>query len=231
MDEMIVSSSNSSNNDHYDETKNRPCLSRYQLLHVRMWRVALRHAYEMLFDRGFVVPHESPSFSEEDDEKEECGNLLQISSVDESIQWQIIDHATDPGQKILLWCFCKDKLNIESIKSLLSMMEEKRVYHGYVIFQHTITTSAKKILKNLYRFDIEIFSKEELQYNVTRFHYYCPHFQCSAKESQKILREWTSRALPVLLSSDPVCRHFHFPKGSIIRIQRKDQKIAYRIVL
>ena len=171
----------------------------------------------MLRDRGYDLREDQP--------------LSMNISEDRSIQWMKVQHASDSHRWILIWCFCKEKLNTDGIKLLLSTLEEERIAHGYVIFQQTITTSVKKILKSLYRFEIEVFSKEELQYNLTHFHYYRPHHRCSPEESQIVLRQWTSSALPILLSTDPVSRYFHFQKNDIIRIERKDQKIAYRIVV
>jgi len=133
-------------------------------------------------------------------------------------------------QKILVWCYLFEKLNIEGIKEFISILEEYKIVHGLLIYYQTITASAKKILKSLYRFEIEMFVLKELQYDLTAFDYYCPHILCDADEKKEILKRFSPNELPILLLTDVVSRYFDFKKNDIIRIHRKNGTIIYRIV-
>jgi len=133
------------------------------------------------------------------------------------------------NELIIVWFFDIDKLNIDYIKEFIAILENKNYKHGIIIYQNYITSSTKKVLENLYKFTIELFLLKEFQYDMTDFKYYCPHKKLSMEEA-KLIKEQFKNNLPYILKTDVICRYFFFQKHDIIKITRRNQSIAYRIV-
>lgn len=133
------------------------------------------------------------------------------------------------NHKIIVWIFMGEKLNIESIKEFITILENDKFKHGIIIYENLITASTKKILENLYKFHIEIFLLNELQYDITKFKYYCHHQKVSDEEAKSI-KEKFGNSLPTLLKTDVISRYFNFQKNDIIKIIRKNGTIIYRLV-
>ena len=75
----------------------------------------------------------------------------------------------------------------------------------------------------------ELFSLDNLQYNITKHRYVRPHIKLT-KSEQEEFRQKMGTDIPLLLKTDPICRFYNFEKGDIIKIIRKDNFISYRIV-
>jgi DNA-directed RNA polymerase subunit H (RpoH/RPB5) len=130
---------------------------------------------------------------------------------------------------IIIWFFNIDKLNIDYMKEFISILETNNYKHGIIIYQNYITSSTKKVLENLYKFDIELFIVKEFQYDLTQFKYYCHHEKLSSSEAKMIKDKFKSN-MPYILKTDMICRYFYFQKNDIIKITRRNQSIVYRIV-
>lgn len=177
-----------------------------EILKDPKWKCGLHYAIKMLETRGYEMQEKSTSMTYTFQQKE------------------------NENKKIVIWCYTYEKLNIEGIKEFISILETQKIKHGLLIFYQMITASAKKILKSLYRFEIEIFTLKELQYDITTFEYYCPHILCDKKEREEVLKRFSISELPILLLTDVVSRYFYFHKNDLIRIHRKNGSIIYRIV-
>jgi DNA-directed RNA polymerase subunit H (RpoH/RPB5) len=97
-----------------------------------------------------------------------------------------------------------------------------------IVYQNLITSSAKKAIEHLQDYTMELFEKKELQFNPTRHRLYCPHTKLP-KDSLEVPVGQVP-LLPVLLRTDMIARYFHFKRGDVIRVQRKNQSLAYRVV-
>ena len=138
-------------------------------------------------------------------------------------------YANTDNQKIIVWCFEYDKLNIDGIKEFIYMLEKEKYKHGIIIYQSVMTSSTKKVLDNLYKFQIELFLLKELQYDLTKFKYFCIHEKMSFTHA-KVIREKYGNALPFILKTDHVSRYYYFQKNDLIKITRRNGTITYRIV-
>jgi len=130
---------------------------------------------------------------------------------------------------LLVWFFCHDKMNIDSIKEFIHLLEEHEIKHGLIVYQNTVTTSTRKVMENLFQFKMELFELKELQYDLTEFRYYCPHELLEPAKMSEVRKKFGT-SLPTLLRTDPVVRYYHFQKGDIIRITRKNNTQIYRMV-
>jgi len=135
----------------------------------------------------------------------------------------------DMGAVILVWYFCYDKMNIDSIKEFIHLLETLHVQHGIIIYQNSVTSSTRKVIENLYQFKIELFDLKELQYDMTLFRYFCQHEKVEPAKAVQ-LRQKFGTSLPTLLRTDPVVRYYHFQKGDIIKVTRRNDTQVYRLV-
>jgi DNA-directed RNA polymerase I, II, and III subunit RPABC1 len=119
------------------------------------------------------------------------------------------------------------KLNIERIKAYIQELEQSQIKHCIIIYDDVITSSCKKILEFMVRFTFETFHLNEMQYDLTQHVLYNIHEKLPPQEVSAIS---CIKSFPVLLKSDPVCRYFHFQRGDVIRVRRKNGVIVYRVV-
>lgn len=138
-------------------------------------------------------------------------------------------YKNENDRKCLIWYFKKEKLNIESLREYISILENRKINHGIIIYQNIITSSTKKILSCLYKYEIELFNIKEFQYDLTKFKYYCHHERCNEQEKKEIKNHFKNQ-LPILLKTDVISRYYKFEKNDIIKIHRKNGSIIYRIV-
>lgn len=130
-----------------------------------------------------------------------------------------------PKKQVLLYCCQNDKFNIESVKFMVHQLNQNQLSHGIIVYQNIITSSAKKAIEHLFDYTIELFDKKELQYNITKHRLYCPHIKLPKSEIPQ-----QAAQLPLLLRTDAVSRYFHFSRGDVVQIQRKNGAVAYRLV-
>lgn len=134
-----------------------------------------------------------------------------------------------PTESVIIFLIGTDKLNIDGVKEMISIMNEYNIRHAVMVYQNSITSSARKALDLLYQYRIELFALHELQYDITKHAYFCPHEKVEDITELGFLKNQVSK-LPRILISDPVVRYFGFAKGDILRIRRPNQTIAYRVV-
>jgi DNA-directed RNA polymerase subunit H (RpoH/RPB5) len=154
---------------------------------------------------------------------------LDVSGIEEMRMETGEEYWIVPSVRLVVIFSVAPKLNIDNIKLYISFMNDRGFLHGIIVYNHSITSSTKKILEHLYKFELELFDYRELQYNVTRHCLYNEH-TLVVKDKEQILRQFPVTTLPVLLKTDMVSRFFHYKKGDLIRIHRRDGNVLYRIV-
>lgn len=134
----------------------------------------------------------------------------------------------DNQSHIMVYLCHSEKFNIEGVKYAIYQLQQHRLKHVLIVYQNLITSSARKAVEHLQDYVMELFEKKELQFNPTRHRLYCPHTRI--KKDSKELPPGQIGLLPVLLRTDVVSRYFHFHRGDVIRIERKNGSVAYRVV-
>jgi len=134
----------------------------------------------------------------------------------------------EANEKIVAKIFVEEKLNIDALKEFLAFLYDYHISHGIIIYSSMITSSSKKVLEHLSNIYIEQFDILDMQYDLTMHNLYCEHEKISDDEKKEI-QPFLSK-LPILLRNDPVSKYFNFQKNDIIRIRRKNDTIAYRLV-
>lgn len=135
------------------------------------------------------------------------------------------------GERLFIFFNTGDKLNIDSVKSYVEILEEEKAKHAIIIYNN-ITPVAKKSIDNVFDMTIELFSLEEVQYNITTHKWVPPHSRVPENEANQI-KEKFGKNIPSILKTEPVCRFFGFKKGELIKIIRASEDgpyITYRLV-
>lgn len=145
------------------------------------------------------------------------------------VQKRHTDTEKDKSNTVFLYMTPYEKLNIDGVKDILKIIEHEHIFHIIIVYQYSVTSSARKLLENHVSHRIELFGLEELQYTITHHMYYCPHEKVTDTKELGVLRKQVQK-FPKILSSDVVVRYFGFQKNDILRIRRHDGTIAYRVV-
>jgi len=77
---------------------------------------------------------------------------------------------------------------------------------------------------------MELFHRPSLQFDITEHKYYVPHTKLSKEEGKKLKDKYGITNFPSILTTDAISRYFNFRKGEVIKIERKDGTIIYRVV-
>lgn len=121
------------------------------------------------------------------------------------------------------------KVNNERIQDYVARMKSLSINHCIVVYSQSVTSQAQKIIEELQDMRIELFSYDSLRYNITKHRLVPKHTQLSKAEG-KAFKEAYGTKIPVLLTTDPVVRFYDFQKGDIIKIERPNGFVCFRIV-
>ena len=163
---------------------------------------AMNTCNDMLNDRGFI----------------ESGIIEE--------QYKIYEKDTN---KTMLIISQSDKLNIDYMKEYIKLLSDNEIKSCIIVYNNDITPSAKKVVENLFQYSIELFTLNELQFNITKHRLYNKHEKLNQEERREFVEKYGIK-IPVILEKDPVSRYFNFKKGNVIRVTRKNDIIVYRIV-
>jgi DNA-directed RNA polymerase subunit H (RpoH/RPB5) len=140
--------------------------------------------------------------------------------------------ATKDTHNILVISVSDSKLNTNTVKDLVAILEENCLNHAIIVFNDTITSGARKIIElaeQSHKIVIETFNRNELQYNITT-HRLQPLFEkCTPQEVSEI-KSTCGTKLPIMLKTDPIARFYNYSRGDIIKIIRRNSFVSYRIV-
>ena len=141
--------------------------------------------------------------------------------------------ATKPsGQLVCLFLETIIQFNVDKYQQYITTAEKLKTKHIIVICLK-VTPGIQKNIRSSTNMDIKIetFHERELKFNITDHNLVPPHILLDSKESRELKVHCVDyNLLPKLLKTDPVCRFYNFPSGSIIKIIRKNTNVDYRLV-
>lgn len=179
-----------------------------------MNRAVRQTVHEMLRDRGFdTIEHES---------------------VD-----RIVACSSRP-ERVLVYFVYDPKVSVKKMKNLREMLDEDPTRYTCLIlvYKATITSFAKQfIATDVNDLNVQVFSENELSFNVTRHELVPKHEPLSAEEKAAVLRKYKTplKHFPLMLSGDPVARYYGALPGTMMRITRASptagEYVLYRVVV
>ena len=168
--------------------------------------IAIETVTEMITQREYKI-------SESDDDK-----LIGTNSI---------------GEQIVVFKQPVIKFNIDRVKEYINLLAKMGKNHCIVIYTDCVTPLTKKLVENSVDIKIELFTLEELQYNITK-HYLVPaHSRLTPNEATDFKKK-NGLKFGAMLLTDPITRFYNYQRGDVIRITKKDKDkkkyISYRIV-
>lgn len=122
------------------------------------------------------------------------------------------------------------KVNASYTATLLKLMMMVGSQHAIVIHDTPANTSVANVLKDLKHFvRVELIEKNFL-HRALLSHTLVPQHRLATPNEICALGKATCSKLPVILQTDPVVRYHDWRQQSIIRVDRHDGSVAFRIV-
>lgn len=188
--------------------------------------------FELLKDRGYdKIPDELMT-------KEEIYKLIEEEKLDvDKLKKRFQMIAEKSTERILIHWISSPKLSSPECTSLMALMKELDIHNAIVIIEDSVTPHVKNTLRLAKRKGdiIEVFTLEELQFNVSK-HYLVPkHMICSREEKRRVKKMYGDN-FPEIRPSDPQMRYLGARKGQLIKIIRPsivlegEETISYREV-
>lgn len=146
-------------------------------------------------------------------------------------------------QNIIAYKTAISKFNVDRFKEYISKLEKLndnyengKYNHIILVYTDCITPTGKRMIIESIDITFELFSIDELQFNITKHRLVPLHKKLNEDES-KFFKENYGLKYQAILTSDPISRFYNYKRGDIIRILRqkktdnkKNYIIAYRIV-
>jgi DNA-directed RNA polymerase I, II, and III subunit RPABC1 len=137
--------------------------------------------------------------------------------------------ATCGTKRVVVFYNDAPKVNNERIQEYITKMRNLSINHAIVVYQDSITPVAQKIVTELQGMRMELFEAKTLRYNITK-HRLVPKHTPLTKTETRTFKEKYGVKIPVLLTTDPVARFYDFQKGDVIRVERHNGFVCFRIV-
>lgn len=149
-------------------------------------------------------------------------------TIDEEDEEMIIG-VRDSDYDIVAFFDSSQKLDTDKVKVFIAKMKELELRNCIIVYKESVTAPARKVIEELQEYKIEIFKETELRYNITKHRLVPKHLALTKAESAEFKKQYGLK-IPVLLKADAVAKFYNFQKGEIIKIERTDGTVSFRIV-
>lgn len=134
-----------------------------------------------------------------------------------------------PRSAVIVFFNLTPKVNNDRIQEYITKMRNTGFTHAIVVYNESVTPMAQKVVDELEGIRIELFQMNSLRYNITK-HRLVPKHTPLTKGEMKVFKEEFGTKIPILLYSDPIARFYDFQRGDVIKVERNNGYICYRIV-
>lgn len=174
---------------------------------TRIMEKAYEICLEMLFQRGYQI------FEDDDDSK--------------------ITARKEDGTNMCVFFADTPKFNVDRVKEFMDLMHSLDIKHCIIVYKDSLTPTAKKVMSSS-DMVLELFTEEELQFNITK-HRLVPKHEKLSEQEASAFKETFGNKFPTILRSDPISRFYGYSRGDVIKITRNGNSvgggyITYRIV-
>ncbi|KIK62504.1 hypothetical protein GYMLUDRAFT_84428 [Collybiopsis luxurians FD-317 M1] len=199
---------------------------------AKLWKVN-RTMHELVKDRGFSVSDEEinmdlatfrQSFSN------------QTGSVDRNQLNFFSNSMANPNEQLFVFFSDEKSVGVKTMRKMLSILEEKGIQQGIIVFPGNMTPSARKVIVAMAsQYRLEEFSESDLLVNITH-HTLVPRHEVLSPTEKKVLLEkyrLKETQLPRIQLADPVARYYGLRRGQVVKITRPSETsgryASYRI--
>lgn len=144
----------------------------------------------------------------------------------------MFEHSTN---KLMLFILPVGKLTLVQIRHYISKTTEYDVNHCIILVNDTITPIARKHISEI-PIKCEVFTMSQLQYNITKHKLVPKHTKLTPNQAITIKEKYGKnekgeKCLPRMYITDPMARFLGLSVGDVVRIERNDGNIVYRMVV
>ncbi|KAF7972513.1 hypothetical protein HWV62_2173 [Athelia sp. TMB] len=199
---------------------------------AKLWKVN-RTIHELVKDRGFAVADDEIQMDLASFRSHYANNG---GSVDRQQLNFFTNSRTNPSDQIFIYFSSERSVGVKDMRKLLTILEEKSIQRGIIVFPGNMTPSARKVIvamASTYR--LEEFSESDLLVNITH-HTLVPRHEVLTPEEKKVLLEryrLKETQLPRIQMADPVARYYGLRRGQVVKITRPSETsgryASYRI--
>lgn len=150
----------------------------------------------------------------------------------------IIAKHNENNEKCLIYFILETKASVKKMKEIKEIVENDNEYKTLIIvYKKNITSFAKQFLLTNLDLHVQVFSENELSFNVTKHEDVPKHVILSTDERNSILKKYKSKLseFPQMFTSDPVARYYGLKPKTMVRIIRPSPTAGeytfYRIVV
>jgi len=143
---------------------------------------------------------------------------------------------SNPGDQIFVFFSDERSVGVKTMRKLLTILEEKSIQRGIIVFPGNMTPSARKVIVAMaatYR--LEEFSESDLLVNITHHTLVPKHEVLTPDEKKLLLQKYRLKEtqLPRIQLADPVARYYGLRRGQVVKITRPSETsgryASYRI--
>ena len=160
-----------------------------------------------------------------------CTEMLEQRGFEIILRDDMMLRALKPcGDHIVVFFHNNSKLNKNDMGKYMTMMKDQNCQHSVIVYMNDITSMSSKSVDQSIELKIELFTFEELQFNITKHRLQPSKFvKLSAEENLHFKRTYGMK-FPIMKSSDPISRFYDYDKGDVIEITQKSGLVTHRIV-
>jgi len=149
----------------------------------------------------------------------------------------VYEMSGSPIHKIVIFFIFETKVSVKKMKEIKDIIEKDEGYtHMIIVYKNNITSFAKQFISTNLNIHVQVFSENELSFNVTKHELVPKHEILTTGEKLAVLKKYKceSTKFPTMLSSDPVSRYYGLKPGTMVKITRPSptsgEYTLYRLV-
>ncbi|KAF9060489.1 DNA-directed RNA polymerase RPB5 subunit [Rhodocollybia butyracea] len=199
---------------------------------AKLWKVN-RTIHELVKDRGFSVSDDEISMDLATF-RQSFSN--QTGSVDRNLLNFFSNCLANPAEQLFVFFSDEKSVGVKTMRKMLSILEEKGIQQGIIVFPGNMTPSARKVIVAMAsQYRLEEFSESDLLVNITHHSLVPRHIVLSAPEKKTLLEKYRLKEtqLPRIQLADPVARYYGLRRGQVVKIIRPSETsgryASYRI--
>ncbi|EKM78671.1 hypothetical protein AGABI1DRAFT_114282, partial [Agaricus bisporus var. burnettii JB137-S8] len=199
---------------------------------AKLWKVN-RTIHELVRDRGFLVSDEEIHMDLQHFRDQYANNSGMVDR--NQLNFYTTSRA-NPTDQIFVYFTDERSVGVKTMRKLLSILEEKSIQRGIIVFPGNMTPSARKVIVAMSaQYRLEEFSEADLLVNIVH-HTLVPRHEVLTPEEKKVLLEkyrLKETQLPRIQLADPVARYYGLRRGQVVKITRPSETsgryASYRI--
>ncbi|KIM84295.1 hypothetical protein PILCRDRAFT_818634 [Piloderma croceum F 1598] len=199
---------------------------------AKLWKVN-RTIHELVKDRGFAVSDDEIQMDLAVFRGHYANNG---GSVDRNQLNFFTNSRANPADQIFVFFSDERSVGVKTMRKLLTILEEKAIERGIIVFPGNMTPSARKVIVAMaHQYKLEEFSEADLLVNITHHTLVPKHEVLTAEEKKGLLEKYRLKEtqLPRIQLADPVARYYGLRRGQVVKIIRPSETsgryASYRI--